>query len=868
MSRYLLVVFLWALPMPPAAGLAAETATASSLAAPLDELVQKSWRQEDGLPHDSVYKALQTRDGHLWVGTREGLARFDGVRFETFGRAELRLERTTRIQALAEDPEGNLWIGTDGGELLRYRDGAFRNFGAADGLAVGRVTDLLAGPDGELLIATYGDGIHLLAQGRFRRLLPDDFPLISRLALGREGDLWIATIGGGLFHWQGGRLAAFTERDGLPSDQVWSVAVAAGGGVWAATQGGLCRFADGRCETYTTADGLRKNHVTALHEDQAGVLWFGTYGGGVQRLHPGGRIEALPDGTPGAGDLVWSLFEDKSGAVWAANADQGLRLFAASPFSLWRPREGGLRSRLVTALAEDAQGTIYVASRDAGVAWRRSGSLSWAHLGSGEGLVADSVWTLEAGVSGLLIGTSQGLFRLAGERAGAGRAGAGRAGAGRAEAVPLAELGRPPDVFALLEQEEVLWIGTDRGLLRLGPDGRRLFTTGDGLPANGIRYLAFDQRRDRLYVATAGGLAVLESDQVIARHPELARAVALHLDDSGTLWAALSVGGLARLAAGRVSTWGAAELGDDKLYGIAEDRAGQFWLAGARGLMRLSRAALEASAAELSSPLQVLHFDRFDGLEPGVIGSSGRRALAGADGRLLFATLGGVAVYDPAAATAPASPAALIHRVEVDGRPLAAPRPDVPPAIGGRHVTFRFAAPLPHAGAKVRMRYRLAGFERDFVEAGGERAAAYAGLAPGDYRFEVAASSTAGAYLTPAAVFPLRVKASFFESRLLPLSLLLAISGLAFLLHRWRLTRLAERERQLARRVEAAVADIEKLQELLPICGECHQVRDDQGYWLEVEGYLAQRREVAFTHGLCPDCARLMMEEVAADPPR
>lgn len=860
MSRTGLPFLRWAALAALLAGLVPRPAAAVAAAARLDELVQKRWRQEDGLPHDSVYKAVQTRDGYLWLGTREGLARFDGVRFDVFGRAELRLERTSRIQAMAEDSEGNLWIGTDGGELLRYRDDAFRNFGAAEGLAVGRITDLVVGPDGELLIATYGEGIHVLAAGRFRRLLPDDFPLISRLAVSREEGLWIATIGGGLARWYRGRLETFTEKDGLPSDQVWSVAIAAGGGVWAGTQAGLCLFRNGRFTTYTVADGLRKNHVTTLNLDAAGVLWFGTYGGGVHRLHPGGLIEALPTGQPGGDDLVWSLSEDSSGAVWAANADQGLRLFAASPFSLWRPRQDGLRSRLVTALAEDAAGDVYVASRDAGVAWRRpagaAGGRRWAYLGAAEGLAADSVWSLEAGPGGLFIGTSHGLFRLSGERA---------------EAVALPEFARPPDVFALLEQENELWVGTDRGLLQIAPEGRRLFTAGDGLPSSEIRYLARDGRRGRLYVATANGLAVLEAGQVVAQLPELARAAALHLDASGALWAVLSVGGLARLEAGRVSIWGAAELGDDKLYGIAEDRAGQLWLAGARGLLRVPRAALEASLAEPSAPLPLLRFDRFDGLEPGAIGSTGRRALLGKDGRLRFATLGGVATYDPAAATAASSPAALIHRVEVDGRPLAAPRPGgprtgAPLEIDGRHVTFRFAAPLPHAGAKIGMRYRLAGFEEEPVEAGGERSAVYAGLAPGDYRFEVAASTTAGAYLTPPALFQLRVKSSFFESWRLPLALAAGICGLAFLVHRRRLSRLAERERELAHRVEAAVADIEKLQELLPICGECHQVRDDRGYWQQVEGYLAQRREVAFTHGLCPDCARGLMDELSREP--
>ena len=512
----------------------------------LAELAEKSWRQVDGLPHDTVYRTHETRDGYLWIGTRDGLARFDGLSFETFGRAELGLERTTRIQALAEDASGDLWIGSDGGELLRYRDGAFRHFDTAAGLAVGRITDLLAVPGGELWIATYADGIHRLKNGVASQLIPQRFPVISRMVGDGAGGLYIATMAG-LYHWHEGRLDTYTRQNGLPSERVWSVTPARGGGAWVATQAGLCRLDAGLVvRTYTQADGLRKNHVTAVLESSLGVLFIGTYGGGVHLLPPGGAIEALAAGEAGADDLVWSLAEDRSGSLWSANADSGLRLFAAPA-------------------------------------------------------------TVTAGAS-------------------------------------------PP-------------------------------------------------------------------------------------------------------------------------------------------------------------------------------------------------------------------PRAQITRIELDGKTLAPAAPGVF-ASGPHRFTFRFAAPLPSAGNKVQMRYRLAGIDRAYGSAGPQREVTYAGLAPGNYRFLAQASSPAGVWLDPPAEYAFTLEAGFFESWRWPLLLLALISLLAFLYHRWQVRELAAREIELARRVEKAVADIRTLQKLLPICGECHQVRDDRGYWQQVETYLGSRPGLALTHGLCPDCAGRLIEEI------
>lgn len=862
-------------------------AAAIDLDLPLAERIQAQWTQEDGLAQDNVYTITQTRDGFLWIGTRAGLSRFDGVHFENFGRSELQLEQTARIQALAEDSSGALWIGTGSGELLRYRGGTFERFAAKDGLkgegrAVGRITGLAPGKgsapgkEDELWVATYSEGIFRFEDGRFEQIAETaDISSITRLAIDSSGDLWIATIGKGVFRYrQGEPVTNFTQRDGLLNDYVSSVVPSREGGVWIGTHSGICRFRDGRFEVWGEKEGMAFSHVTALREGREGSVYFTSFGGGLQRLWPDGHIDRLPTGEPGRDAIAWDVFEDQSGMIWMGTVDQGLLLFAEGAFASWRAHsEGGLSSRLVTTLAQDPAGTWWIGTRDAGLNWRRddaAGSTS-GRIGPDQGLSAEAVWALDyeedpldSTAGHLWVGTNRGLFRL--EK-------------GTAELWPLrelaalAELAEPPVVYALRHDQQTQWIGTDHGLLILPkPSDKkqpRLLTKAEGLPSDNVYDLEVDLQ-GRLWIATSGGLAVLDGTDLsrVRDYDRLAagRPQALHCDAKGAMWVLTQAAGLVRIEAGTATALGLAQGGllDDNLYAIAEDSQNQFWLGTSRGIVRVARSALEAKLNDLSLPLPQKLFDRLDGVDPGAIGASGKRAAIGRDGHLHMPTFGGVAVFAPEHLGQAGDPRALIKRVEVDGV-LAPPGGKAALIANPRLLSFQLAAPLPHAGSKIRLRYRLYGVDSDWVEAGAERQAHYSGLVPGDYRFEAQASTTTGAYLTPPTSYSFQVAAGFLQSWRFPVALLFGLSALVWLFHLWRSHQILVRQRELDRRIAQATDNIRDLHQLLPLCASCHKVRDDQGYWQQVETYLSQSTELEFTHSFCPECAGAMMAQIEAE---
>src|SRR6185503_4914386 len=209
----------------------------------------EAWNTREGLPQSSVESLLQTRDGYLWLGTQEGLARFDGQRFVVFDRSNTRELHHNRVLSLHQDAAGALWIGTEGGGLTRLRDGVFQSFGMQDGLPGNRVRVLASDRDGTVWVGT--------TRGLYR--VPPGQPQAVELPIPGEG----------------------------PVSTLW---LDADGSVWAGRTRSLVRWRQGATALFGPAEGLPGLRVHAIHRDRHGSLWVGTEGGGIARLR-GTRFE-------------------------------------------------------------------------------------------------------------------------------------------------------------------------------------------------------------------------------------------------------------------------------------------------------------------------------------------------------------------------------------------------------------------------------------------------------------------------------------------------------------------------------------------------------------------------------------------------
>ncbi|MCM3872926.1 MAG: hypothetical protein ND895_19775, partial [Pyrinomonadaceae bacterium] len=221
-----------------------------------------TWRQSQGLPQNSVKAILQTRDGYMWIGTKGGLARFDGVLFKIFDDRDPSQLRENEIWGLEEGDDSSLWIGTYGGGLSRLKNGKFTIYTTKDGLSGDSVADLCKDKEGAIWIATE-QGLSRFKDDRFTNYTVKDglsSNVIRGLYCDVDGTIWIGTNKGGVHKFKDGKIS--TEViEGLDSrSMVEEFCRDRDHGLWIASGRGVFRLKDGKSTLYTTAQGLSSNN--------------------------------------------------------------------------------------------------------------------------------------------------------------------------------------------------------------------------------------------------------------------------------------------------------------------------------------------------------------------------------------------------------------------------------------------------------------------------------------------------------------------------------------------------------------------------------------------------------------------------------
>ena len=758
------------------------------------------WNTGEGLPQSSVESMVQTRDGYLWLGTQEGLARFDGVRFVVFDRANTRALGHNRITALAEDRDSGLWIGTEGGGVTRLAGGVFTTYTTLDGLPNDRVRSLLVDEAGVVWVGT-DEGLARSAPSGF--VVPEGAPRdrVDTLLASREGGLRVATRSG-LFRWSRGRFEHMTSR-GLAEGPVRSLWEDADGTLWVGTRTGLVALRGESASSWTEPRGLSGHTVLCLRRDRDGSLWVGTEEGGLTRIARDGQVATYTMADGLSNNIALSILEDREGSLWVGTQDGGLNRFTDGKFVTWTTREG-LAANVVWPVLEDREGSLWVGTSSGGLSRLRQGRVV-ASYGTKDGLPSNAIQALAEGQDGTLwIGTrGGGLARMKGGR--------------------FSILDRPlpgPSVSALcVSRDGSLWIGMrGGGLSRLRGGALTTYGAAEGLPRSGIHFLHED-REGTLWIATNGdGLVRFRGGEFKAftARDGLSSDIVntLHEDPDGTLWVGTFGGGLDRFRGGSFRRYTTAQgLFDDAIFSILDDGRGSLWMSCNKGVFRVSRKELTDLDQGLVKALHPVSYGVEDGMRNrecnGANQPAGWRA---ADGRLYFPTIEGLVCVDPAGLrgnTVP--PPVVLEQVVVDG--AARPAESLVLAPGTEGLEFHYTAPSFVAPGRVVFRYRLEGLDRDWVEAGSRRVAYYTRVPPGEYRFVVKAANEDGVWNEAGASVGVRLRPRVHQTRAFALVCSLAVGLVAFGAHRLRVRRLKAHERELVSLVGERTRSLREEQE-------------------------------------------------------
>lgn len=748
------------------------------------------WTEENGLPQNWIKGIRQTRDGYLWLTTGQGAARFDGVRFRVFNRANTPALSSDRfsLYAICEDRDGNLWMGTEDGGAIVYRDGAFAAITSAQGLP--------------------GDNV-------------------VRIDEDADGAIWIFTTGG-LARWQNGQLTKIAPVARSPFNDFLTAprnfgAEAQYFGLWRRNASGWERFAFGKWESFPLPAGVAdaaRIEISSFVEDDAGRVWYGL------RERPGefylvenGRLTA----TKKLAAAHSVLYEDRQGRTWLT--DEKLNLAFAKDERM--TTIGDSFNHDFSRVFEDREGTIWVTSLSrglyrikkqivavylnpnganniqplaqdhAGGVWVGSGGLARFENGRFENFYHEGLSHSPAFERNVLISffeDADGSFWL-GTRDGIVRFENGRLR--KDDELSARIKGWVHAIYR--DRAGDLWFGSEEGLYHLR-DGRIVrYGAENGLPSPHIRVI-FEDASGTLWFGTVNGLARRRTDGFDALNQTdgiaPARISSLYEDASGFLWAGTYDGVLYRIKneSGklRVVRYATEQgLPYDAIHKILEDDQGFFWIGGQRGIYRVRRQELDDIAAGKPILATVTRLGKDDGLLTPSCNSWGQPAgFKAPDGKLWFPTEEGIAVIDPRDLPFNSTPPpVLIEESLVDRAPVAF-ESGLQIKPGQENLEINYIALSFIKPEQMRYRYKLEGLDADWVEAGSRRTAYYSHIPPGDYTFRVIAANSDGVWNEIGKSIAVTVLPPFYRTWWFASLSLLLVGIAAFLIYKIRIDHL------------------------------------------------------------------------------
>jgi ligand-binding sensor domain-containing protein/AraC-like DNA-binding protein len=717
-----------------------------------DELILKSWKTPDGLPRDSIQAIAQGKDGYIWIGTNNGLARFDGVRFKVFTHWNTPPLTSDKIASLLVDRHGKLWIGLDGGGVAGYLNGEWSTVSIAEGLSHSSVTSLFEDRAGNLWIGT-NYGVNRLASGVLQNFTTDDgLPGNIVQAIGETpgGNVLVGTLASGLAEFSNGGFSVPEHLQEFADHAITVIRRHDKEATWIGSDQGLFLLRDRQVQLVGGALNPIFS-VRSLALSSAGSLWVGTDGNGAFEVSMP-SLQVAPVVTELSEHFVYSLLKGREGEFWLGTFTEGLFRLTEKKLDNWLDHNPA-RDRLLNTVLVDSDNLCWVGTQKGGLLKLAEGKVIQRF--NDKSIIEDddvrALWEEENGV--VWVGTaSGGVFRIEDDDI---------------ESLPGSEsnhLQAPVNVF-YKDRNNLLWIGTGQGIARI--ENRRLVEKR-WLSRLDVRVLVEDGAgalwagTDRgLHLFKNGGFEPAEIDAAL----QTADIISVYADKKGTLWIGTNGAGLfvsSPQSVGHITT--ANGLGDDFIYSIQEDGAGRFWFSSGNGIFMIPAADLVSVSNGESATVRCHCLDEEDGMASrqcngGAMPSSWQTAA----GNIYYPTNRGVAILKPSRVAINNNPPDVkIEQVLADNR-LVNPNTSIQLQENTRVMEFYFTALSFSDPAGIRFKYKLEGFDEDWNTLSPQqaRAAMYINLEPGDYRFRVLAANSDGVWNEEGAGVSFRIGAGF-----------------------------------------------------------------------------------------------------------
>jgi len=767
------------------------------------DYVNQVWTAAEGLPGNTVTDLLQKSDGYIYIGTYDGLVRFDGVKFTILNKNTVSDFRCVSARTIFEDTDGNLWVGSNDEGVAKISSSGIEMFTTDNGLPNNSIRDIAQDKSGNIWIGTSNGVVFLTPSGKFIRpegleQYDDSSCLVISLYCDTAGRIWLSTTKKhGLYYYSSGKFSQYSAFTSIDYSTVTAIAQDETGAFWyGLTQKGVVRVHEGNYKLYGKKEGMLETTVNDIYLDNSKSLWFGTEKGVV--LYKQGQFSTYTESEGLTNNNVKKIIEDREGSIWYATDRGGVQKMSPGKF-----RTVSLSSP-VNCISESDNGLVWLGT-DNGLLCYEKGvfiendltkmlkGIRIRHLEStNEGGLLVSTYAQY----GQVLMTAEGLIRywttkqgLAGDRV----------------------------RVAVEDKDKNLWIGTTTGLTKIDAITAELtsYSKNDGLENEYVMCL-YEDNAGFLWIGTdGGGICIMKDGKIVSNlttKDGLAGNVIFKImqDKNGVYW--ISTGtGLTRIEDNIFKNFTASDgLGTDSIFQIMIDYTDTVWMTSNRGISSISLSVLEAASQKEGVFLDPKFYTKNDGLRSGGVTSTSL-CMYDSLGRLWFTLIDGFAIYDPVKIKSnPVPPLVEIEDISIDNvKEKFSANTVLKIPAGTKRVDIEYTALSFVSTDMIRFRYILEGFENDYSQLTSSRSVSYTNLAPGNYTFKVWAANSDMLWCENPASITIIQKPFLYQMPVFWIFIGLVICGIIYSIIVIRINRLKREQLRLETMVQMKTIDLE-----------------------------------------------------------
>ena len=695
----------------------------------------RNWTLEEGLPQSQVTAILQDHQGFLWVATRGGLSRFDGINFRTYTKQDGLSSHN--ITTLHQDRQKQLWMGTTDAGLVLFNGSRFRSVGAAQGLQASHVSSIAEDSLGRLWLATNKGVYHSSHGGKFQKYGALPQHVYTSISYATDGTLWAGTKDSGLYEVRGNEVHHYTARNSrLPGNHVTALSIAKEGTVWIGTDKGVARMANHKLTNLPLPDNILNPTISSFAHDSYGNVWIGLLRNGLLQ-YKDRKFSHITRRNGLRTPRITALAADTEGTLWIGTNGYGLQQYKSPWFVHFFDFESVSEPR-ITAISGDSSGSMWLGTDEGGMATMRKLRPEWrSDLPWPEGTTLYCIYPKSKEETWVC--SSNGVWRF-------------RSGSTQqyntAHGLPSAEVYQSTS-----DASGTMWFAT--------ANGAAYFRNGTFIPVpnpGGTETKAnciYRDSRNRIWVGTQDGIYSLRNGKLVTP-PELedvrlTEVGSITEDDKGNLYFSAFNQGILMLHNNGTKLFTTRDgLPTDAIKSLFIDKSDNLWVATSRDILKLRLPQLREGGR--LTYRSYASQNGFRGLEV-----CDNAMAQSPDGTIWFGTTKGLTQYLPALDRRnTVYPKAMLTEVMLYSKPtdwqslgyttdsVTGLPEDLRLPYTQNYLSFDFHAICLAGPEQVRYKYRLVGFDEQWSPAVEQSFTTYANLSPGNYTFELLARNNDG----------------------------------------------------------------------------------------------------------------------------